>query len=675
MDGDCGALHETGGDEVGLNGFRAGDGGDVRSATMEDMKIRHFEGLLHADAVGETSDEGGSDDLGGQIQVGPVRKQRGEGAAVFRLIAPRGCLPEGAEQSEVLRRAVLGEFAAHHQHFFDVAGVGGGAKRRAPAFALLDRERVPWFAGAIAVERAGHKIAKHLGRRDDGDPDVAGRIESRGAQPVEEHHVMGRKRKHDAERESVFPATTEGLGAQGLGVDDARGPETVRERDGVAMEIHHEGGAHVRGRAPESELGGPEDRRGRGGGVEFAEGNFVPHGSPADFARELDAQSVAGEEPEFLRHDERRAIRQRHEAEAERAEKRDFGGGSGDGHDRGILARRVPLRRFGLITALQRINDFHEFHSCITRGGAVVKTAVFDTRQLLAFGALARFGSFTQAAQELHLTQSAISHAIKALEEQAGCRLVERAARRVALTQAGEQLLRHVEKILLEMKLAHTGLQELSRWGHGRLRLGASTTACQYILPTVLREFKQSFPKCVISIEPGNHAEQVELLLQNRIDLALMLEPEATKELTFVPLFTDELRYLVAPAHAWAREGRVLRETWNSETLILYNQVSYTFRIVKDYFQREGLPLVNFMELGSMDAIKELVKIGVGVGVIAPWVAKAELAAGALVSLPLGKRKLRRRWGVAYARKRRLSLGEETFVGLCQTVTEGFEEP
>jgi len=301
-----------------------------------------------------------------------------------------------------------------------------------------------------------------------------------------------------------------------------------------------------------------------------------------------------------------------------------------------------------------------------------MKAKTFDTRQLLAFAALARLGSFTQAAHELHLTQSAISHAIKALEEQAGCRLFERAGRRVSLTQAGEQLLRHVDRIFAEMKSARAGLEELSRWGHGRLRIGASTTACQYILPNVLREFKQSFPHCVIAIEPGDHSRQVDLLLQNRIDLALMLEPADRKELGFAPLFEDEMRFLLSPVHPWARAGRMQRAEFSEQTLILYNQTSYTFRLVRDYFRAEDLPLANFLELGSMEAIKELAKVGLGIGVLAPWVARAELETGALVSLPLGKRKLRRRWGVAFMRGRRLSLGEETFVGLCQTVTEEF---
>src|SRR5882724_12182330 len=141
--------------------------------------------------------------------------------------------------------------------------------------------------------------------------------------------------------------------------------------------------------------------------------------------------------------------------------------------------------------------------------------SILDSRQILAFSALARRGSFTLAAKDLFLTQSAVSHAIKALEEEVGCRLVDRTGKRVLLTQAGEQFLRHTEKIMREMEAARAGLDSLSRWGHGRLRLGASTTACQYILPTVLREFKQSFLKCVLKIEPGDHGQQLDLLRRN----------------------------------------------------------------------------------------------------------------------------------------------------------------
>jgi DNA-binding transcriptional LysR family regulator len=298
-----------------------------------------------------------------------------------------------------------------------------------------------------------------------------------------------------------------------------------------------------------------------------------------------------------------------------------------------------------------------------------MKTAL-DSRQLQAFAALARRASFTLAAKDLFLTQSAVSHAIKALEQEVGCRLADRVGKRVILTQAGEQFLRHTEKILREMESARAGLDTLSKWGHGRLRVGASTTACQYILPTVLREFKQSFPKCVIRIEPGDHGRQLELLRGNQLDLALMLEPAGQRDLTFVPLFQDELCFVVAPLHPWARAGRVTRDAIAGETLVLYNKSSYTFRLVIEYFRDEKIILSNYIELGSMEAMKELVKIGLGAGVLAQWIARTELENGSLVSLPLGKRKLRRQWGVAYLKGRRLALGEETFVGLCKSVTE-----
>ena len=302
-----------------------------------------------------------------------------------------------------------------------------------------------------------------------------------------------------------------------------------------------------------------------------------------------------------------------------------------------------------------------------------------DSRQLLAFSALARRGSFTLAAKDLFLTQSAVSHAIKSLEDDVGCRLLDRVGRRVLLTQAGEQFLRHTEKILREMEAARTGLETLTKWGHGRLRVGASTTACQHILPTVLREFRQSYPKCVIRIEPGDHNQQLELLRAGHIDLAIIIEPPAStlSEFVFVPLFQDELRFLVSPLHPWAQAGRAPRESLETETLVLYNKTSHTFRLVNEYFRDEKITLSNFIELGSMEAIKELVKIGIGVGVLAPWIARTELESGSLVSLPLGPRKLKRRWGVTHLKGRRLALAEETFVGLCVSVSEvlGLKEP
>lgn len=293
-----------------------------------------------------------------------------------------------------------------------------------------------------------------------------------------------------------------------------------------------------------------------------------------------------------------------------------------------------------------------------------------DSRQLRAFTVLARTGSFTQTAHELHLTQSAISHAMKALERDIGCRLLDRLGKTVVLTQAGEQLLVHAEKILGEMTVARAELGHLGKWGSTRLRIGASTTACQYVLPAVLREFKESFPHCAISIEPGDTPEMIEALQAHRIDLAVNLEPRRDERLEFRPLFTDELQFILSPLHPWARAGRVDRSEIGKQHYILYGKTSYTFRMVEEYFRQEEIVLHSLLDLGNMEAIKELVKLGLGISILAPWTARNELSEGSLVGLPLGKRKLRRRWGVLYYRGRRLSLAEETFIGLCESVAE-----
>ena len=293
-----------------------------------------------------------------------------------------------------------------------------------------------------------------------------------------------------------------------------------------------------------------------------------------------------------------------------------------------------------------------------------------DSRQLRAFASLARTGSFTLAAKELYLSQSAVSHSMKALEQDVGCRLLDRLGKKVLLTQAGEQLLHHAQKILSEMSQARESLRQLGKWGRARLRVGASTTACQYILPAVLREFKESFPQCLINVEPGDTPEAIALLRENRIDLALALQPKNEEKMEFVPLFTDELVFLMSPVHPWAAAGRVTREEIPRQYYVLYNKNSYTFRMVEEYFHADDMVLNTVMEFGSMEAIKELVKLSVGVSILAPWIAQKELRDKLLVSLPLGRRKLRRAWGILHWKGRRLSLAEETFVGLCRKVTE-----
>ena len=296
-----------------------------------------------------------------------------------------------------------------------------------------------------------------------------------------------------------------------------------------------------------------------------------------------------------------------------------------------------------------------------------------DSRQVRAFCVLARTGSFTQTARELHLTQSGISHSIRALEHDIGCRLLDRLGKKIVLTLAGEQFLHHATKILQEMEQARSSLNHLGKWGRGRLQLGASTTACQHVIPPVLREFKESFPEHAITLEPGDTPELVSALLNHRIGLALCPEPDNDPQLEFHQLFTDELQFITGAMHPWAQAGRVDRSEIPRTSYILYSKRSITFRLIQDYFRREQVVLNTVIEVGSMEATKELVKLGLGVSILAPWIARRELHDGSLVALPLGRRRLHRTWGIIQLKGKRLTLAEETFVGLCRAACDSLK--
>jgi DNA-binding transcriptional LysR family regulator len=298
----------------------------------------------------------------------------------------------------------------------------------------------------------------------------------------------------------------------------------------------------------------------------------------------------------------------------------------------------------------------------------------FDSRQLRAFSVLARTGSFTESARELHLTQSAVSHSMKALERETGCRLLDRMGKKATLTQAGEQLLQHAERILNEMDRARESLAQLGKWGRGRLRIGASVTACQYLIPPVLREFKESFPEHAITIEPGDTSDLITSLVNRRIDLALCLEPEREPQLNFQELFVDQLQFILPTLHPWAQATRVDRSEIPRQNYILYKKHSVTMRLIEEYFRREQMVLNTVIEVGSMEATKELVKLGLGVSILAPWIARKEIEEGSLLPLPLGRRKLERRWGILHAQGKRLNLAEETFIGLCKAFCKSLEQ-
>lgn len=297
---------------------------------------------------------------------------------------------------------------------------------------------------------------------------------------------------------------------------------------------------------------------------------------------------------------------------------------------------------------------------------------LIESRQMRAFVAVARRGNFTQGAKDVFLTQSAVSHAIKSLEEDLGCRLFQRVGRRAALTPAGERLLQHCEEILHKMQDARTDLSQLPEMERGCLRVGAPMTVCQHVLPAALRRVRRDYPQCGLRVETGDNPQLLAQLLSGRIDLAIMVEPEKQPDLVFEPLFRDEMHFVMLPDHAWARAKEISAADIQDATVILANKATRTYGLVMAYFRTARIALPRCIELGSIESIKELVKNGLGVGIVAAWPIQAELARGELVARPLGRRPLRRQWHAVYLRERGLRESEQKLIRyVCDAMAEG----
>lgn len=288
-----------------------------------------------------------------------------------------------------------------------------------------------------------------------------------------------------------------------------------------------------------------------------------------------------------------------------------------------------------------------------------------DPRQLQNFVALTRERSYTKAAKTLNLSQSAISHSVRALESELNCVLIKKAGRKLVLTEVGEVFAEEAERVLNGLLKLRSRVDELGKWGRGRLRIGAGATACQYFLPPVLREFKATFPRCDLYVHPGNTPQSLELLQAGRIDLAILVRPpQGIGEYSFQRLFTDEMRLVYSSAHEWARASTLRAEDFAEETVLQYSHGSATFELTATYFEQERIRFARSIELGSMEALREMARIGQGVALLPDWLVTNNTSQGTL-SRPLPGRPLKRDWGMAHLRGKPLSLLEETFYGLC----------
>lgn len=295
---------------------------------------------------------------------------------------------------------------------------------------------------------------------------------------------------------------------------------------------------------------------------------------------------------------------------------------------------------------------------------------LLDSRQLRAFQELARQGSFTAAARNLNLTQSAVSHSIKALERTLETALFERLGKTVRLTRAGETLLPHADRILSRMVRAQDELQVLDRPGHGRLRIGATVTISQFVLPSVLRELRESYPEFDISVTTDDSRGLMGLLETGDIDVAVAMETSFSEKLRRERLFEDQIQMALSPLHPLAGKKDISMDDVTRESFIFYNQARETFRLLEQQSLQRGMRLKTALQVGSMAAIKEMAKIGMGIGLLSPWVAEQEIASGSLVFRPLPWDNLTREWAVHSDPRHESQTIEDVFTGICRNVVD-----
>lgn len=289
-----------------------------------------------------------------------------------------------------------------------------------------------------------------------------------------------------------------------------------------------------------------------------------------------------------------------------------------------------------------------------------------DLRQLRAFVAVVEEGSFTLAARRIFVTQSAVSHSLRTLEEQLSCKLLDRGGKRVVATSEGELLLKRCKRVIFELEQAGRDLDGLRRWGQTRIRIGAPHTLCHFLIPSVLREFRDCFPRCEPVIEAGDTTQLLDRLAGSDLDLVVGLKPRGRGDEGYRQMFRDRLAFVVSPFHPWAADESTVHATIHDHQFIIYAKATETHRLIEEWLEQEGGRGKKPLVLGDMQAIKEMAKLGIGVGVVAPWVASREIHEGSLKVVSLNGPGIEREWGVFHSPKREPSLVEEAFIGLCE---------
>lgn len=274
-------------------------------------------------------------------------------------------------------------------------------------------------------------------------------------------------------------------------------------------------------------------------------------------------------------------------------------------------------------------------------------------RQLKIFETLARNLSFSRAAEELHLTQPAVSMQVKQLEDAAGLPLTEQIGKKVHLTTAGEVLARHAALIARQLEDASDALEAMKGSRGGRLVLGVTSTA-KYFAPRLLAAFRPRAPGAELRLEVHNREVIVELLGENRIDLAIMGRPPQDFPTVAERFAPHPFIFIGAPGHPCLRARRIQPDALQGETFLIREAGSGTRATFERFLAEHRLEPGQILEMGSNETIKQAVMAGMGLAFISAHTVGLELAVKRLVRLPVAGTPVMREWFVVHRAEKRL---------------------
>lgn len=236
-----------------------------------------------------------------------------------------------------------------------------------------------------------------------------------------------------------------------------------------------------------------------------------------------------------------------------------------------------------------------------------------DTQHLKAFITVARLGSFTGAAETLHLTQPAISKRIAALESQLNCQLFDRVGRMILLTEAGQALLPRAEQILQSVKDTELAISNLSGEVSGSLRLATSHHIGLHHLPQILKRFTQQHPEVHLELEFVDSEMAYSSVARGDAELGIItLSSQPPVNITTTELWHDPLSFVVACDHPLASQKKIHLEQLTQYPAILPDLTTQTTRLVRDLFEQHQLEFSISMETNYLETIKMMVSIGLG---------------------------------------------------------------